>query len=707
MMAENKEVKIKSLLREISSDVETELSLTIPELAEAAVDAPAVNSLREKYLDKAWDNIDWEEDPVSFERFVNDPYHMGQPKLSYRQAKAFKEFVGGDPKSIFTNPEIKFQIAVLLWGKGSGKDWICTLWEAYIIYVLLCMKNPHKFLSLAPDEAIDILNVAYSSDQAKFVYFIKFTNRIYSWPWLTDKYMIVEGRRVINKDKHPNERPSNRLKNYVRISGDKVIFPKGIRSISEHSESESYEGYNILFWVMDEAAAFRDKGKKANGHKVFSTLRTSAHSRFPSLWRGVIISYPRSEGDFMMTMYNMAKKKMMEGSKKFYVDKGSTWEINPTKMKSQFNDERDLDPVDYASKYECNPPPQEGAAFDPDACDKLLTLDRAPICDVKTSIITVEIRDPVNARIIRQKRIGKVITNINIHDLTAKQVPRVFHVDAGLSNCPASLILAHGEPCLINLPNSNGIQEEHVVNKTVVDQCIVWMPDKKNKHNVSINNIASVVQELSRRCNIVRGSYDQWNSESSIEALQASGIPVEKHNISSEDYGRLEVLINLGAVEIPYSSQVEWDILVNLGLKKIIQTGSGGRKKFEVGDGGYKDAVDCLCGVARLLNDPEIRGLTAGVTAPRIISGVPLIPAARSRNRRTRSDTILPDKVVNRFEKIQTEGNTIQHNIVETRERAKTHRLISGTGFPGDTHSLAYVAPANLGKQRAPKIILG
>lgn len=693
---------IRGFIRKISNQAHSELVLSVPELDITPL------SPEETLLDVTEDEI-WKEIPIPIEQFVNDSYHMGQPRLSMRQARAMNEFLGATPRRIFLSPETNYRIATLLWGKGAGKDWICTLLQCYVVYQLLCMRDPRRIITLAPDEPIDILNVAYSADQANRVYFTKFLNRVYNWPWLEDRYPIIQSGRIINKHKVPDVRPSKREHNYVQIGADMVTFPNGIRAISEHSESESYEGYNIVFWVMDEAAAFRDKGKKANAHRVFSTLRTSAHSRFPSLWRGVLISYPRSEDDFMMMMYRKAKKMMAGTDSVMYADKGDTWEINPTKHKAQFDSEKDLDPVDYECKYRCNPPPQEGAIFSPEAVDSLLNIERQPLFDAHTSVIPIDIIDPVNGSMIHKERIGKIVENIRIHTLTDKAIPRVFHVDAGLTTCPAALIIAHGEPAIVKLPNSAGEQEDHVVNKVVVDQCVVWMPNKSKNLTVSINNIASVIQELARECTIVRGSYDQWNSESSIEALMAAGIPVEKHDINAEDYGRMEVLINLNAIDIPMADACEWEILTQLGLKKVIQIGEGMRKKYTVGEGGYKDPVDALAGVCRLLNDPEVRGLVTGHAAPRLISGVPLTPAGSGMNPHSRtvkqsmSNPFLPDKMINRV--AERQGGIIIQNIEETREKGITHRLISNLMPGSEAQVLSYKSPGTLGRVRPPSII--
>ena len=146
--------------------------------------------------------------------------------------------------------------AVLLWGKGSGKDYLCSILVCYLVYVLLCLRDPQKYLRLAPGEPIDLINVAYNADQAKRVFFEKLKQRIKRWEWLRQNYNVIEaGRRV-------NEQKLGRA--LVVINDDFIEFPHQIRAWSRHAQNESYEGLNILVWLMDEASAFLSKLKREN-----------------------------------------------------------------------------------------------------------------------------------------------------------------------------------------------------------------------------------------------------------------------------------------------------------------------------------------------------------------------------------------------------------------------------------------------------------
>jgi hypothetical protein len=221
----------------------------------------------------------------------------------------------------------EYQIAVLLWGKGSGKDYLSSIVVCYLLHVLLCLRDPQAYFGLAPGEPIDIVNVAYNADQAKRVFFEKLKQRMFRWKWLRARCDVFEaGRR-----KWPDTAGRPR----VEINDQEILFPRfdhhgdelgAIRAFSKHAENESYEGLNIIAWVMDEASAFLSKAKKENASKIYQTLRTSAASRFLRRWVGFIISYPRHADDFTMVKCREARANPTAG---MYADgPAATWEVN-------------------------------------------------------------------------------------------------------------------------------------------------------------------------------------------------------------------------------------------------------------------------------------------------------------------------------------------------------------------------------------------
>ena len=224
-------------------------------------------------LDEAIDSLTteqedgiWREQPVDLDTFVQSPEHLGLPPLYKRQRAAALALLGEDPCRVFEEPEEggdgrAYQMATLLWGKGSGKDYLCSILVCYLVHILLCLRDPQAYFEFGPGEPIDVINVAYNADQARRVFFEKLRQRILGWRWLQANYNTFEaGRR---RGEHIPGRPT------VQINDGEVLFPRSIRCFSRHSENESYEGYNIVAWIMDEASAFLSKLKRENAELIY------------------------------------------------------------------------------------------------------------------------------------------------------------------------------------------------------------------------------------------------------------------------------------------------------------------------------------------------------------------------------------------------------------------------------------------------------
>ncbi len=559
----------------------------------------------------------WKETPVGFREFVESVEHQGLPSLSEVQYSEVEKVIGGDPTKIFEEGR-NIQLGVYMWGKGAGKDYISSILVAYLVYVLLCMTDPLAYLNPISDkdgkvvigEDLDIINVAYSENQAKKVFFQKLKARFKHWTWLLRKFTVVDDGKPINE----------RGKFVVKITDKQITIPvvkadplSGkikemyyIRAISQHSKNESYEGHNIIAWIMDEAAAFTNDSGQSNAHAVYSTLRSSAASRFPSRWFGFILSYPRHQEDFIMEMYALAlKEKSMHGSRY------APWEINPTKKIEDYMVEKELEPEEYRKKYLCDPPKVVDAFFQqPDRITQCVNKDIVPIIHTTEQLLEHEIMNPNTKQTEMKRFIGQTITDFGHVGLVEKGIPRVIHIDSSLSSDRTCMIIAHGDPFAIKMYDQDKGLHEVIVQKVVTDAVVWWEPDPTRELLVSLNSVDAMIFELvGQGFQIAKISYDQWNSAHAIESLQAAGIFVEKHNINTDDYTRLRMMIYAGAVEMMHDPLMIYELehLLVIKDKKVDHPKEafhhfgrhGGKQKKEKGS---KDGADCLAGVNRLLN---------------------------------------------------------------------------------------------------------
>jgi hypothetical protein len=489
---------------------------------------------------------DWLENPVDLDTYVTSPLYQDLPVLSPRQRKAAVALIGDDPKKIFRRTNGK-TTGVLLWGKGSGKDYLSAVIISYLAYVLCCLKNPQRYLGVAPGEALDIVNVAYSATQANLVFFSKLKNRI-------TKPMF------------------NRFNPH--LIEDKVEFPNNVRLHSRHSENESYEGFNIIAWVMDEASAFKDKTKRANAETIYATLKSSATSRFGQQWIGLIISYPRAQGDFTIRMYEKSKTEPH-----LYGDFAATWEVHPQRKKEDFADDYRTNPEDARTKYECLPPATVDAFFS-------LT---NKIYEANIQMEPVAIVD--NTTTIRNTPDGeREYTALSVELLKRDFENEYFlHGDPGLKSDSFVLSLGHTVPGEEQEIKQN--EEIIILPKIHIDLILIWQPEQGKP--VDVLNVKDVILLLSTRFNIKMVTFDQWNSASTIQELIINGLQAEDMTFSRGQ--QLQIYRNLRA--LIYNNLIKWPLNEALCFElSKLQLING--NKIDHPDGGSKDIADSVAGCA-------------------------------------------------------------------------------------------------------------
>ena len=276
----------------------------------------------------------------------------------------------GHKRFMQTCNEIIFQL-----GKGSGKDFVSTIACAYIVYLLLCLKDPAAYYGKPGGDSIDILNIAVNAQQAHRVFFKNFKIRIERSPWFRGRF-----------------NPKNEV----------IEFDKNVNVYSGHSERESWEGYNVLYVVLDEISAFALDSTSGNeraktAQSVYDMYRASVTSRFPEFGKLVLLSFPRYRDDFIQQRYNavIAEKETVYRSEvlkldptlpdgveeneftveweedhirsynvpKVYALKRPSWEVNPTKKLEHYTRDFFENYVDALSRFACMPPETIDALF--------------------------------------------------------------------------------------------------------------------------------------------------------------------------------------------------------------------------------------------------------------------------------------------------------------------------------------------------------
>jgi hypothetical protein len=460
----------------------------------------------------------WETDRLyTFEEFVEN--ELGIKTLSERQKLVGAWFCGDDPFRIFENGN---DLCILVWGKGSGKDFMACLISLYFIYVLLNLRDPSKYFDLAPNSEISCLNVAASARQANEVFFSNFITRLLSWKTLRQKYNIIESGKKLN----PEVKGEDSILITRSIHTASVIFPKNIKFFSGHSAQETLEGKNLLVYIMDEASAFSDKNKIRNAWKVYRMLRSSAFSRFGARKfssKGFLLSYPRYQDDFILKMYKWGRNKLH-----VYTDLAATWEVLPKSffkgeyftfkglnIPVEFAQAFEEDPVDALRKYACQPPEVEEPFIKPELYDVEQIKYIEPIRILETE-------DYIENGMLR-KRVLKTLDKIPTKDY-------ILTFDLGRDFCKAVLTVLHKEN-----------------DKIFVDYITYWDPQKYKKSDensqddnfrvkVDFENVEKILFKIVEMVNIVGVFADRWNSAFFLDKAKNLGKITEEVNLTDADY---------------------------------------------------------------------------------------------------------------------------------------------------------------------------
>lgn len=296
--------------------------------------------------------------PPDFDEFVKSPAFMGQSGLFPRQEQFLRRGMSFEPGKLFSRKK-ELHTMIALYGKGSGKDYICSLVLAWVCFVINSMADPWRYLDHAPGEPLDVANIATTADQANTVFFNKLKARLKRPCFNLFSPKIGKGVISFNRS-HPD-------------FSEPLLL---LQLHSLHAKAESWEGKSLIFWVMDEADAFQDESGNSNANACYLVLKSSAESRFSKRYLGLIISYRRVKDGFMDRMRETALKHPNE----HYFDEAATWEVRSDKTKEDFAQHYAMDPIDAAMKYE-NRAPEAADAFisNPERVDLCVDASRAPV----------------------------------------------------------------------------------------------------------------------------------------------------------------------------------------------------------------------------------------------------------------------------------------------------------------------------------------
>lgn len=524
------------------------------------------------------DGEEFDERPVDLKTFVTHPDYLGLPPLSeyqytliekgsqiYKESTLIKLF--GEQEGQRSYKQTCTEIIAQL-GKGSGKDYTSTISVSYIVYLLLCLKDPATYYGKPPGDTIDIINIAVNAQQANNVFFKGLKTRIERSPWFVGKY---------------------------ESKASEIRFNKNVNVYSGHSEREAFEGYNVIAVILDEISGFatenttgHDQAKTADA--IYDMYRGSVISRFPDYGKIILLSFPRFKNDPIQKFYDsvIAEKETVIRSKvlkmdsdlpdntegneievqweedhiisynipKVYALKRPTWDVNPTKKIEDFKIEFYKNMPDALSRFACMPPEAIDAFFKS----------------------REKIEKAFNNTALAVDSFGR------LESWFAPDPDKEYflHVDLAQKHDHCAVAMSHVNKWVNIKVTDTYSQPAPIVE---VDAVRYWTPTAEK--SVDFTEVKDYILSLrTAGFNIRVCTFDRWNSHDMMQQLKAYGINTETLSVAKKHYDDMAMVVleeRLSGPHIP--------LLIDELLQLKIM-----RDRVDHPRKGSKDLADAVCG---------------------------------------------------------------------------------------------------------------
>ena len=524
------------------------------------------------------DGEEFDEKPVSLREFVTDEKYLGLPELSeyqytliekssqvYKESTLIKLFGEKEGHRMFkqTANEVVAQL-----GKGSGKDYCSTIAVSYIVYLLLCLKDPASYYGKPPGDSIDIINIAINAQQASNVFFKGFRTRIDKSPWFIGKY---------------SEKASE------------IKFNKNITVHSGHSEREAWEGYNVIVVILDEISGFSVENTTGHeqaktGSLIYEMYRASVDSRFPDYGKVILLSFPRYKNDYIQQRYDdvVADKEVVVRSHRFKLDN----DLPDGTAGNEFDIEWEEDNIisyKYPGMYALRRPTWEVNPTRSIEDFKIAFYKNAPDALGRFACMPSE---AIDAFFKSREKIEKSFSNLGVavdqfgrfEDWFAPDPDKEYfiHVDLAQKHDHCAVAMSHVQKWVNIKVTDTYSQPAPIVE---VDAVRFWTPTPDK--SVDFTEVKDYILSLKTKGFKIRlCTFDRWNSHDMMQQLKQYGINTELLSVAKKHYDDMAMVVLEERLKGPHIP-----LLIDELLQLRIM-----RDKVDHPRKGSKDLADAVCG---------------------------------------------------------------------------------------------------------------
>jgi len=438
--------------------------ILLPELGKLLTSS---ETTKEDLDDLAWflEHPEYEHRVVDVRTFIDSPDYLNASKECWPSIK-------DDLEELFSG---KYTEAVFTEAIGAGKSFKASVIIAYLVYRVLCLKNPQVTLGLAKDSPVCFINMSVRADQSKRVVFNEIKGRVDNSPWFQKYYP-----------------PDQTIRSELR-------FSKGISVFPGNSKETFPLGLNILGGVMDEAAWYTETRDHDVAEEIFNALHNRIKNRFGDSGLLVMISSPRYVDDFI-------EKKMEETgtNPKIFSKRKKLWDSKPPRYFSGdwIEFEEYMIPKDFEIEAKRNP---EIFKRDYMALPSLALEPYFKKYDLIEKCISEDLKHPVNES-------GQFEPWFR-----GKKNEWYFaHVDLSLKRDATGIAITH-----------------HEDNMVIVDMMLQIKPPEGGE--IQFSEIREMLLELKQRgFYLAQVTYDGWQSIDSLQILRNNYINCETVSVDRD-----------------------------------------------------------------------------------------------------------------------------------------------------------------------------
>jgi hypothetical protein len=468
----------------------------------------------------------------------------------------------------------QFRELVLVWGRRSGKDFLASIIALYEAMRLLSSPggDPYQYYELAPGASITILTIAASESQANIAFREIKEKLIYS-KYFADKY-VPEGIQsqeiwlMTPKDKEDN----------VLFEEKGMPLKRGSVKIQVgHSNPDTLVGISCFVLILDEVASYKIGTSGAgSGDKIYSMLQPT------------VATYVRKVAKVDESGASVIDKSTGEQEVE-YVYEGKIISISSPRAKEGKLWELWYSTPEATNRLACRMP--TWTVTDNKYSRKSL---RQEFMNMSEEEFNMEFGAEFSGTAGESMFPADLVTNLFKNNLQFRDIGEpgktyFVHLDPATNSHNYALVVCHKE---IFLDPTTRKSDFHVI----VDLIKFWSPDGDKM--IEISQIDDYVCSLKRRFHLGMVSYDQWNSQSSIQKLRKYGIPAImtrfNRTYKMAIYSELEELIKSGKLKCPYHPVLKSEMLYLLR-----RYDANGWKVFPKKEGDTPktdDIVDALAG---------------------------------------------------------------------------------------------------------------